>query len=326
MGSAVQPNRRNYLRPRSVGVDAMSLSRKVKTSLDENRLLLLGAQVLFGFQFQAIFQESFGELAPSARNSNSLALVLMATTIGLLIAPSMLHRITERGADTIRVHRAAGIFAGLALLPFGMSLGLDIFVVFGHVLGTDVAVVAGVLFCGVAALLWLIFGFILRIRLGVPAMTEKEAPTSLSTRIEQMLTEARVIVPGAQALLGFQLAVPFTHAFVELDAPLKLIHIAALSSVALSVLLLMTPAALHRIAFRGQDVEEFLTLGSGFVSTAPIAIAFGLAADMLVAIAKATGAIDLAIAIAVTSLAALTGLWYGLPLLLRTHRLRPSRE
>jgi hypothetical protein len=327
MGSAVQPNRRNYLRPRSVGVDAMSLSRKVKTSLDENRLLLLGAQVLFGFQFQAIFQESFGELAPSARNSNSLALVLMATTIGLLIAPSMLHRITERGADTIRVHRAAGIFAGLALLPFGMSLGLDIFVVFGHVLGTDVAVVAGVLFCGVAALLWLIFGLILRIRLvGVPAMTEKEAPTSLSTRIEQMLTEARVILPGAQALFGFQLAVPFTHAFMELDAPLKLIHIAALSSVALSVLLLMTPAALHRIAFRGQDVEEFLALGSGFVSTAPIAIAFGLATDMLVAIAKATGAIDLAIAIAVTSLAALTGLWYGLPLLLRTHRLRQSRK
>jgi hypothetical protein len=159
-------------------------------------------------------------------------------------------------------------------------------------------------------------------------MTEKEESTSLSTRIEQMLTEARVIVPGAQALLGFQLAVPFTHAFVELDAPLKLTHIAALSFVALSVLLLMTPAALHRIAFRGQDVEEFLSLGSGFVSTAPIAIAFGLAADMLVAIAKATGAIDLAIGIAVTSLAALTGLWYRLPLLLlfRARRLKPSRE
>jgi hypothetical protein len=250
----------------------------------------------------------------------------MATTIGLLVAPSMVHRIAERGADTIRVHRAAGIFAGLALLPFGMSLGLDIFVVFGHLLGTDVAIMAGILFCGVAALLWFVFGLILRIRLGVPAMTEKEEPTSLSTRIEQMLTEARVMVPGAQALLGFQLAVPFTHAFVELDAPLKLTHIAALSSVALSVLLLMTPAALHRIAFRGQDVDEFLRLGSGFVSTAPIAIAFGLAADMLVAIAKATGAIDLAIGIAVTSLAGLTGLWYGLPLLLRTRRPEPPHE
>jgi hypothetical protein len=103
----------------------MSLSRKVKTSLDETRLLILGAQVLFGFQFQAVFQEGFGELALSARNSNSLALVLMVTTIGLLVAPSMLHRIAEGGADTIRVHRAAGIFAGLALLPFGTSLGLD---------------------------------------------------------------------------------------------------------------------------------------------------------------------------------------------------------
>jgi hypothetical protein len=88
----------------------MSLSRKIKTSLDENRLLLLGAQVLFGFQFQAIFQESFGELAPSARNSNSLALVLMATTIGLLIAPSMLHA-SRSAARILYVSTAPRVFS-----------------------------------------------------------------------------------------------------------------------------------------------------------------------------------------------------------------------
>jgi len=48
-------------------------------------------------------------------------------------------------------------------------------------------------------------------------MTERqrdERPeTPLHVRIEQMLTEARVILPGAQAIFGFQLSVVLTQAF-----------------------------------------------------------------------------------------------------------------
>jgi hypothetical protein len=35
----------------------MQLERQLKIALDESRLLILGAQVLFGFQFNGIFQE-----------------------------------------------------------------------------------------------------------------------------------------------------------------------------------------------------------------------------------------------------------------------------
>lgn len=41
----------------------------------------------------------------------------------------------------------------------------------------------------------------------------QESPTPLHAKIEQSLTEARVILPGAQALLGFQLIVMMTRAF-----------------------------------------------------------------------------------------------------------------
>lgn len=82
----------------------------------------------------------------------------------------------------------------------------------------------------------------------------------------------------------------------------------------------MTPAALHRIAFKGQDVEAFLRLGSGFVLTAPFVLAIGLAADMDVAVAKATEETGLAKIIALASFIALAGLWYGLPLVLRNCR------
>jgi uncharacterized protein DUF6328 len=298
----------------------MSLSRKVKTALDENRLLVLGAQVLFGFQFQGPFQEAFADLPPFARAIDSVALALMALAIGLLITPSMQHRIVEDGADTNRIHRLAGLFASAALLPFAISLGLDVYLVVDHVLGLAMAAAVGGLFCALAALLWFVIGLVLRLSLKVTAMPEQEERTPLSTRIDQMLTEARVIVPGAQALFGFQLAVTFTRAFGELGVMQKLIHLAALCCVALAVIFLMTPAPLHRIAFRGEDDKRFLALGSGFVLAAPLVLALGLAADMEVAIIKATGAVGSATTLAVAIFAVLIGLWYVLPLRLRMTR------
>ena len=65
----------------------MSLNRKVKVALDENRLLILGAQVLFGFQFQGVFQEMFRQLSSEARSLESAAMGLMALTIGILDWP-----------------------------------------------------------------------------------------------------------------------------------------------------------------------------------------------------------------------------------------------
>jgi hypothetical protein len=71
----------------------------------------------------------------------------------------------------------------------------------------------------------------------------------------------------------------------------------------------MTPAAVHRIAFKCQDVEAFLRLGSGFVLTAPFVLAIRLVADMEVAVAKATEESGLAKIIALASFIAFAG--YG---------------
>src|SRR5205823_11846413 len=100
-----------------------------------------------------------------------------------------------------------------------------------------------------------------------------------STQVDQLLTEARVIIPGAQALLGFQFAVTLTRAFEQLPPHAKLVHAIALLCVALTVILLMAPAALHRLSFGGEDAPEFLTIGSAFVIAAPVPLALGIALD-----------------------------------------------
>jgi Family of unknown function (DUF6328) len=96
------------------------------------------------------------------------------------------------------------------------------------------------------------------------------ARTPVKTKIEQMLTEAGVIIPGGQALLGFQFVCTFTRSFKELPLSIQYLHAAGLCAVALAVLLLMTPAALHRIAFHGEDDPGFFSIGSALVVTASI--------------------------------------------------------
>jgi len=37
----------------------MELSKKVKVALDETRMLILGAQILLGFQFRGVFVDGY---------------------------------------------------------------------------------------------------------------------------------------------------------------------------------------------------------------------------------------------------------------------------
>jgi hypothetical protein len=58
----------------AIGERQMDLDRKLKTALDESRLLILGAQVLFGFLFQAVFQDLFKEVPAAVRCCSALVL------------------------------------------------------------------------------------------------------------------------------------------------------------------------------------------------------------------------------------------------------------
>jgi hypothetical protein len=129
-----------------------------------------------------------------------------------------------------------------------------------------------------------------------------------------MLTEARVILPGAQALIGFQLTVTLNRSFEQLPEHVKLVHVTALCCVGFAVILLMTPAALHRISFAGEDTAAFLRLGSAFVIAAPAFLAIGIAGDLFVASYKAVDSQVLALVVASASIVLLAIFWFAIPL------------
>ncbi|HSR65457.1 MAG TPA: DUF6328 family protein, partial [Xanthomonadaceae bacterium] len=56
-----------------------------------------------------------------------------------------------------------------------------------------------------------------------------------------------MVLPGMQALFGFQLIVVFSERFgVELTHGEQRVHLLAIGLVALAIALIMTPAAYHR--------------------------------------------------------------------------------
>jgi hypothetical protein len=148
-------------------------------------------------------------------------------------------------------------------------------------------------------------------------------PTPLAVRIEQMLTEARVVLPGGQALLGFQLAIVLTRAFEQLPKSSQAVHAVSLGLVALAVVLLMAPAAYHRIVFDGEEDEAMHRAGSLMVTAATLPLAMGLASDIYVVIAKIAAS---PAAAGAAALLLLVGLWHVLPLVMRTRMMKPARS
>jgi uncharacterized protein DUF6328 len=299
---------------------AMNVESRLKTALDESRLLILGAQVLFGFQFEAVFQERFSDVSDTARHMHGAGLALMLISISLLIAPSLFHQIIFAGDSRVGAITTATTLAGFSLLPLTVGLGISAFVALEHVFGRTVAIAVGSSFTAVGLALLYGLGFALR-RDRKNQMQETSSKTPLKTKIEQMLTEARVIIPGGQALLGFQLVATLTKAFNELPALFKYVHCAALCAVALAVILLMTPAALHRLGFQGEDDPEFFNIGSRLVIVASIPLAIGISGDVAVVFFKTTGDTVIALSAGAIALFALLAFWLAYPL---WHRVRQA--
>ena len=127
------------------------------------------------------------------------------------------------------------------------------YVVIARHFGNLAGILAGGGLGGVAAFAWFGFAFLVGRTKENDEMGVSQTP--LATKIEQLLTEARVIIPGAQALFGFQFVAMLTNGFDHLPQASKNMHAVALGLIAINVVLLMTPAAVHRLSFGGDRLS-----------------------------------------------------------------------
>ncbi|HTD77721.1 MAG TPA: DUF6328 family protein [Chloroflexota bacterium] len=304
------------------------LEDKAENALNETRMLILGAQVLIGFNFQSAFQPGFERLTGDAQVLKLLGLALMLVAVALLIAPCAFHQIVERGNDSQRLIGFTGRIASFALLPFAFGLGIGLYLAAAIALGPQFALPVGLFGLIFALFFWYGLDWAWRARDQSLGMAQEAQPmdetTSLENKIKQVLTEARVVLPGAQALLGFQLAAMLTDAFEKLPKSSQYVHVACLGLLAMTIVFLMAPAAFHRIVERGEDTERLHHFSSAMVLAAMVPLALGIAGDFYVVVAKVLDSPGLALAVAILSLLAFYGLWFGLTLAIRT-RIQASR-
>jgi hypothetical protein len=299
-----------------------ALDKKVSDVLNEARILVLGGQILLGFQFQAAFRETFDKLPPHLRWLDGAALLLMVLALGLLIAPAARHRITERGSDDEALVDFTGTITALALVPIGLSLAIDFFIAGELVASRNVGLVMAGGAIVVAAFFWYGLGLMNRAK-GERERMKRESEggkTELPKRIDHMLTEARVVLPGGQALLGFQLAIVLTEAFEKLPDTSKLVHGVSLALVGLAIVLLIAPSAYHRIVYRGEDTEDFHRFGSVVITAAMAPLGFGIAGDVYVVMQRISGSAPIGLATGAAALAAFVVLWFLWPLIARRRR------
>jgi hypothetical protein len=148
----------------------------------------------------------------------------------------------------------------------------------------------------------------------------KEADSATRYRLEQVLEEARVVLPGAQALIGFQFIVTFNETFSTMPIDLRVAHFVALALVTICTALLVTIPAVHRIGFDGRIVEQFVTIAARLLTVALIPLAAGIATDLYVAFSHSFKDHWLGAVAGTVCAAILFGLWYGAPLLVRRTR------
>jgi Family of unknown function (DUF6328) len=325
-----------------------ALKDKIQNALDESRMLVLGAEILIGFEFAATFQDGFRGLSVRSQALNAIALSLMLVTLVLLISPAAYHQIVDKGSDSVPLHQFTTHVMEAALLPFAIALGANLYIPAEKINGAHTGAIFGLAMTFLACIFWYGPVFLrnemfLRNRQPSgpkrrdPGDTPEEpqatpspippqsssasggTPTPVHDKIRQVLTEARVIIPGNQALLGFQFAVILQHGFTELPAWVQWVHLVSLSLLAVSTVLLLTPAAYHRIVEHGEETEGFYRVANILVLSSMPPLAVGICGDFFVVIFKMSGEVSDALLASGLMLCIFTGLWFGYTYFRRLH-------
>ena len=140
----------------------------------------------------------------------------------------------------------------------------------------------------------------------------------LRTRYYGLLQELRVILPGVQVLLAFLLAVPFAERFPELDDLGRNLFGVALVGAWASVVSLLTPTVVHRVAARrARSARLRWAIRTTMLGMALLGVSL-LAA--LLGVLRLVYGTPVAAALTAPVALLLVGLWILVPLGIRTRR------
>ncbi len=91
-----------------------------------------------------------------------------------------------------------------------------------------------------------------------------------------------MVLPGIQALFGFQMVAIFDTRFAQIPIEHQQAHLAATGLVAIAAALVMTPAAIHRSTRQLSISERFIRTSDRFLLASMVFLMSGIAIDFFV--------------------------------------------
>jgi hypothetical protein len=143
---------------------------------------------------------------------------------------------------------------------------------------------------------------------------EEDPKARLEREHNELLQELRSLIPGAQVLLGFLLAISFTNQFGELTDGERYVYYGTLVSTAVALVLFMAPAAHHRLRFREGDKDYLLRKANKEAIAGTVASSLALTGVMYLVTDLLFGAAE-AIVAALIFFAFAAWRWWSLALL-----------
>jgi hypothetical protein len=158
-----------------------------------------------------------------------------------------------------------------------------------------------------------------------------EEPLSLDDAASYLLDECRMVLPGIQALFGFQLIAVFNARFSFALSPLEQrLHLFAIVLVVIAIALVMAPAALHRQTRLEGITERFILVSSRLLMWSMVPLAAGICLDVYLVSRLVLGSPFVAATVALMLLGVLALFWLVLPRSRGMQRLlgrgRPNRS
>jgi len=142
---------------------------------------------------------------------------------------------------------------------------------------------------------------------------------SQSQAAQFLFDECRMVLPGIQTLLGFQLIAVFSPGFDEKLSEIEQhLHLLAIFLVAVAVVLVMTPAAYSRQAHPKEISEGFIRTCTRLLLWSMIPLAIGICLEMYL-IAEVILRSPLSAVVAAVLFAVFVSFWFVLP---RSHTWR----
>jgi hypothetical protein len=143
----------------------------------------------------------------------------------------------------------------------------------------------------------------------------------LPDAVRHLFEECRMVLPGVQALFGFQMIAVFNQGFSEkLTVPEQHFHGVAIILVVIAISLVMAPAALHRRAEPRSVSDHFIRVASRLLLAAMVMLAGGLSIDVFVVTRVVWHERTIATIVSLATFCLLLSLWEVYPSIYRRNR------